>query len=301
MSNKIKLMESVKYCSPERYGHGTCLTKQELIKVAQDPNVNVPISNVTQTSKKVIHRKISQKLAPKCKNSEICWIDNLQNKDVKHELTTKAYRPRKPKSWVGNPRTWLNTYDILNVMRQYETRYKSFKFMGVYPIDFTERYETGGCIGDSLCDFHINNILSKNKKKFGMVLNLDHHNGGGFHWVAMYCSLNPRDKNFGIYYYDSVADPPDYLNHRKKYVTNFMKLVAQQVSEVFKEKQSAKFVISHNKIRKQYKGTECGVYSQIFITQMLKNIPFDEICGKMPKDDDVLKIRDYLYSPTATI
>jgi len=285
------------YCSPARYEYGekygTCLNKKELTEIAQ--NVNVPIT--TKTSKKSLATSIKKKLEPKCGERETCWLKYIHDPDKRQSITKTAYRPEKPREWLKNPRMWLNTYDILNVMSQYEARYKSFRFFGVYPIDFTDSNSNGICIGESLCNFHIKKLLAQKKKKFGIVLNLDKHTQGGSHWVALFCNLDTKSKtNFGIYYYDSIASKPDTYN-REKYVTRFMNQVCNQVKEVMGDTVGKRFENKYNVVQRQFKNTECGNFSQIFITQMLKNIPFDEICKRMPLDDDVQKARDVFYRP----
>lgn len=284
-------------CSPKRQElglrDGTCLSKKELTNVAKAAHVVVKPSD----KKKTMVNALSKKMTNKCGKNEICW---LQSTGTSKYLS--AYRPQKPKTWLKNPRTWLNTYDILYVMQQYEERYKSFKFLGVHPIDFEEKDSYGRCVGDNLCDLHIRQLQQKGYKKFALVLNLDDHNGNGYHWVAIYCCFDPktmaaRKGNFGIYYYDSVADPPDSHN-KHNYTMKFMKKIHGQVNEVFGEKSSKKFQIKYNTVQRQFKNTECGMFSQVFIIQMLKNIKFDEVCTKMPKDDDVYKIRDTIYSPS---
>jgi len=299
---KMPPPKQVSYCSPSRYelgvNQGTCLTKKELENVAKEV-VAEPLPK--KLNKTDLHTKVSTAMKPKCgsENHEICWIDNLRNSATKERLI-KAYRPRKPKSWLSNPRTWLNTYDILFVMRQYEDRYKNFKFLGVHPIDFMEKNAGGVCVGGNMCDFSIKDLLAQGKKRFGLVLNLDDHRGGGFHWVAIFCVFDPKcasaRSNYGIYYYDSVADPLDSHNTHQ-YTAHFMKNIERQVHQLF-PKTKRIFEVRSNSIRRQYKGTECGVFSQVFITQMLKNIKFDEICKRMPRDDDIQKLRDILYSPS---
>jgi len=295
-------MRKIAYCSPSRYelgmSQGTCLTKSELEDIAKD-TLKEPLPK--HLKKRELHKKISKSMKSKCgkENHETCWLDNVSY-STKAKLT-KAYRPRKPKEWLLNPRTWLNTYDILNVMTQYEDRYKNFKFLGVHPIDFAEHDNAGRCIGENLCNFSIQSLLEKGKKRFAMVLNLDDHRGGGYHWVAIFCVFDPKstsaNTNYGIYYYDSVADPPDSYNS-KKYTLRFMKHIESQVNQLFPTAKKP-FEVKYNKVRRQYKNTECGVFSQVFITQMLKNIKFDYICEHMPKDDDVQKLRDIIYSPSS--
>jgi len=180
-------------------------------------------------------------------------------------------------------------------MNQYEARYKSFRFFGVYPIDFTDRNAMGQCIGDSLCFFNLREFLATGKKRFAVVLNLDKHTQGGSHWVALYCDVDKRSKQFGIYYYDSIGYKPDLYN-REKYVTKFMDRICNEVATIWPNSRT-KFQCKYNKIPKQFQNTECGVFSQVFITQMLKGIPFEDICQRMPTDGKMVKIRDVLYRP----
>ena len=44
-------------------------------------------------------------------------------------------KPNYPKEWIKNENTWLNTYDIYYVMKQYEKANKDFVFLGPIPAD----------------------------------------------------------------------------------------------------------------------------------------------------------------------
>jgi len=235
-------------------------------------------------SKQELKEALENAFADVCK-SELCWMSNDKvhlTEDTMQKLK-QTFRPEKPMEWYNNRRTWLNTYDILFVMQQYELLYKDFVFIGVYPIDFAAYDDYGKCIGDSLCDFKIKDYKNK---RFAIVLNTDYHDEPGSHWVSIYCNFNPKKPNYGIYYYDSVASEP------QREVVAFMDKVAAQVPKGGKP-----FEKKQNRIQKQFKNTECGAFSIIFLTQCLKNIPFDYICRHMRTDDEINKLRDVLYSP----
>jgi hypothetical protein len=269
----------------------------ELKMIASDYNKTVDnsLSKIKlHNTKAKLYNEIRSTLAKECKE-ESCWIEqDFIKSDHKRKLQT-SFRPVKPHEWYKNKRTWLNTFDILHVMKQYEKLYKDFSFLGVYPIDFRNKNSSGYCIGDSLCEFNIQQFLSKNKKQFAIVLNLDKHTQPGSHWVALYCNLNPKKNNFGIYYYDSVASRPG------KEVKEFVNNITSQVLQYFPKEQANKFVAKFNITQKQYKNSECGVFSMVFITQALKNIDFDTICKYMKKDDHMNDIRDVLYRPNYKI
>lgn len=284
------------YCSPYnqvKYGEkdGTCYSLKNLQTIAREynrlsPDHQIPLNQ----NKNQLHADLEKAFKDVC-NNELCWTQSLKSQELNYHLKN-AFRPPKPLEWYNNKRTWLNTYDIVFVMEQYEKLYKDFRFLGVYPIDFADSNASGQCIGDILCTFNINNLLQKRKRRFGMVLNLDRHNEPGSHWVSLYCNLNPKRKNFGIYYYDSVANPAT------EEVTDFMNKVETQVHARYKENVAKSFVVECNKIQKQFKNSECGIFSIIFLTQCLKDVPFDYICEHMRTDDEINRLRNVIYSPS---
>lgn len=285
------------FCSPARQSNGskekTCMNLQELKALANDFNKTSKTKINTYVSKKGIVKQFKEKLGSTCGTAEHCWIQqDFVSPQTKTRILHKAFRPLKPKEWYGNRKTWLNTYDIQKVMKQYEEKYKDFWFIGVFPIDFSEKDEYGYCVSPEMCSFKISKVLEKKKKRFGMVLNLDRHDQSGSHWVAVYCGLDPKQKNFGIYYYDSVAYPPS------KQVASFMRLVDKQVSELYGADVGKRFAMRYNKIQKQFDNYDCGVFSEVFLTQVLKQIPFDDICKRMKTDHEINMLRDVLYTPS---
>jgi hypothetical protein len=279
------------YCSPynqTKYGEkdGTCYSLTHLKAIAQEYNklTNTEKINIKQPKKK-LHNDLEKAFQSIC-NDELCWAHNnlITNYELKKSVKN-SFRPMKPIEWYDDRKTWLNTYDILFVMKQYEKLYKHFKFIGVFPIDFAEKDESNYCIGDDLCNFNINSLIDQKKKIFGFIINLDKHNEPGSHWVSLFCNLNPKKENYGIYYYDSVA------NTTPKEISDFMNLVKSQVN-------NKNFEVKNNKIQKQFANSECGTYSIIFATQMLKDVPFDFICKNMRTDAEINKLRDVIYHPS---
>lgn len=285
------------HCSP--YNHvkyaetdGTCFSLKDLRNIAREYNKLSNNKIDLKKSKSELYHSLENAFKGVCK-TELCWVQNklIRNTSIKHTLK-KAFRPSKPLEWYDNRETWLNTYDILLVMEQYEKLYKNFKFLGVFPIDFAAHNSSGRCIGDILCDFNIKDLISKRKKQFAMVLNLDRHNEPGSHWVSLYCNLNPKRPNFGIYFYDSVANSPP------NEVRTMMQQVKEQVNIEVNSNDATMFQVKSNNIQKQFKNNECGMFSLIFLTQCLKQVPFDFICQHMKTDDEINRLRDVIYSPS---
>lgn len=306
MNSKRRKAKEQLFCSPDRFEMGqkdkTCMSLGELQDVARDFNKNkVQTKRATpkrvikiKNDKKEMFEELKEKLGKVCGDADHCWVQqDFVSQETKNKILEKAFRPLKPKSWYDNRQTWLNTFDILKVMKQYENKYKDFTFLGVFPIDFAGNDAYGNCVGGSnMCHFSLHKMLHNGKKRFGMVLNLDRHDESGSHWVAFYCNLNPRKKNFGVYYYDSVAHPPP------REVASFMKQIEKESYDVFSKKVADRFAMRYNKVQKQFNNYDCGVFSEVFLTQILKDIPFDDICRRMHTDDEINKLRDVLYTPS---
>lgn len=279
------------HCAPHTYKYAeknsSCFTHSELRLIASEFNKkkHPSIPKIKAKTKKELTEKLIEAYKHICDKHQFCWIRQTLTEPEKIKRLESAFRPKKPESWDRDHNTWLNTYDILNVMQQYDKLYKDFSFLGVYPIDFAEKNSSGYCIGELMCDFDIHkNMLEQKKKRFGIVFNTDKSTGPGQHWISLYCDLNPKRNNYGIYYYDSVANPTP------PQVVRFMKKIAEQVND-------PKFEVKHNKIQRQFSNYDCGVFSCVILTQCLKDIPFDHICKRMHTDKEINRLRDVLYRP----
>lgn len=276
------------FCSPSVKTKGTCFSSELLALIARTYNSThedkIPIGK----SKKQLYRAIDDKL--KNCSTESCWIEQSFIKTSSHYgLLEKSFRPVKPESWQRNEREWLNTYDILGVMKQYEDSDKQFKFMGVFPIDFAAKTKSGSCIAQQMCEMDLKKLWKQKIKKIGMVFNTDKHNESGSHWISLFIGLNPKGKNFGVFYYDSVAMKP------QKEIQVFMQKIKKEIAKLHPA--SAESVqIQINKQRKQFKNTNCGLFSMLFIIFMMRQT-FEFACSNMGNDDDVQEFRDLLYRP----
>ena len=86
-------------------------------------------------------------------------------------------------------------------MKQYEVAYPEFDFMGPTPIDWNHHKVNGKCVWEELCKFNLKRQIAEGKNKIGIIFNLDKHNKGGSHWVAIYISV----KHQKIIYWDSIG------------------------------------------------------------------------------------------------
>lgn len=283
-TRKYKLIGGSDLCSPKNNNSSyTCLSRSSLQNIAKEINRTNSNKININSNKKHLWNSIRNNFQTKCSN-EWCWIQQETVKRLNDENINKSFRPEMPSSWINNNREWLSTTDIEEVMEQYQEKYNDFLFLGPVPIDFDANHRLGGCVVDELCKLNIKSLYKKNITKLGIVFNLDKHNEPGSHWVALFSNF--KDKT--VYYYDSYATGP------QKEIQLLMDRIENQLNSLHSPKKTIK---DYNHIRHQYKGSECGVYSMMFIINMLENNNFKKNTTKIVLDDEMNQNRYKLYNP----
>lgn len=251
-------------CSPFVKGKttdkNTCYTDKILIQIRNAFN-----SQIENSSNKIITNnpsdiliELRNKLSKYCRK-ENCWL-NLLTVEQHKVIDNMVFAPEKPTEWKDNPTEWLSNYDIFKVLRQYERSNPEFKFIGPTPIDFDTMNNENRCVWDELCNFSLKNYIKDNKKKIGIVFNLDKHNESGSHWVSMFIDI---DEEF-IFYFDSASNKtPSEINT----FVNRILLQSEELNNGIKYHYYENYPNNHQK-----SNTECGMYSLFFIITMLSDM-----------------------------
>lgn len=281
-----------KKCAPNKnYENGSCFSLNNLINIGIHINKKFPDQNIKLSdNKKDLLKSLTKFMQDKYNcNDQICWVktnllEELDNDDINY-FTFRPDGPEKKKEW-------LSTTDINNVMKQYEKKYKDFKFFGAVPYDFGELSFL------EVSNVNFNKLLTNNKHQLGMVVNLDKHNMKGSHWVGLYVNLKKNQ----IYFFDSFSKIPGDL---------IKKFIGKCLQYMYKNKYNKRltledlnnnninlkdFDIRYNKIRHQFKNSECGVYSMNFIIRLLNGETFNTITQNITKDDDMNECRKVYFS-----
>jgi glutaredoxin len=280
---KTKKVTKTGKCSPRgltnKKKHNTCYDKKGLIELIESFNSSYPDQKIRYSKNENVNSlwdKIDSKLENAC-SDEGCWAVVTK----RHDLFKDYFRPQRPRSWKNNPREWLSTVDIEDVLNQYEIVYPEFKFLGSVPIDFDTRLAPGVCVDKTLCSFELGDYLKKGKTKFGTVYNLDKHYESGSHWICSYIDCEKKH----IYFFDSVAlEPPNEIQ-------KFIDKVIEQG-----KKNNINFKVFKNKYVHQTKDTECGVYCINFIVSMLENVKFNDYVSTYKNDDNMFKNREKYFT-----
>jgi hypothetical protein len=261
----------VEVCHPKHKSRKTktCLS-QDVVRKIQD-----------KTGGKTETRKSLEVRLGCAAGDDVCLVEksNLSAED-KSKIEKESFRPKTPSDWHGNMSTWLSDDDIRQVMGQYEEAYPEFKFLEVAPIDFSAQdpyvKDKKKCIAESFCKVDFASISEQGKKYLGAIFNLDPSYKSGSHWVGMFINIPKKEVN----YFDSYGmDPPKQIAH-------FMKSLTLQDKSLKLQNSGRRF---------QYKGSECGMYSMIFILSMLNGESFRHFCRNPIPDSQAQRFREFLY------
>ncbi len=283
-------------CSPkvsETSDLFTCYSLNELKNIAKNYNKQYPSNKINlKLPKKKLWEALKEKNFDNCQNNEFCWLKQNYMKINKNiEKYKENFRPEKPKDWENEPNKWLNTYDILDVMNQYQDKYNDFKFIGVFPIDFRSKIGSS-CVSPIMCSLNLKQLHNNKIKRLGFVFNLDKHWQSGSHWTSLYINFNKNSNNYGAYYYDSTGNKPPVE------IFDFIKIIKKQINNLFINSKK-EFKFTYNKIMHQTGGSECGIFSIYFLDKSLKNISFNNfVNNKKLNDNYVFKYRNKFYTPS---
>jgi len=246
-------------------------------------NKCLPDNIYSEISKKLNTKKIYSKVG--CKQGEDhCLLDKAPiDENVKKELRRQYLRPRRPKAWDDDPDMWLDNYNIIAVMKQYEEAYKWFTFLGIFPIDFSapDPYKKDNkCLYKETCDLNLKNEYAKGIRGIGMIFNLDPHYKSGSHWVGLYINLQNIQKPH-VSYFDSYGYKTPPL------IGRLMRSFKLQINTC---------ELGFNARRFQYSNSECGMFSMYFIICMISGISFRDFCKDSISDKIMLQLRKILFS-----
>lgn len=307
--SKKNTTNKLKKCAPfvrnNNALNNICYTEDGLIKIAkawnkdhQDEPSNkiiIPKKSSSKSNKKSkfkftkkqrekLWNDIKSKMDSKC-NDDVCIKkkDFINNNIKQDDKDLDVFIPEIPEEWNNNPREWLNTININNVLTQYEKAYNDFIYLGAVPIDFNKKLSFSKCVANELCKINLKQLYKRGKKKIGVIFNTDPHDKPGQHWIAMFCDIS--NKIGHIYYWDSygIEPPQEVLTFANKLKNQGEKLLNKNME------------IQVNNNRHQYKNTECGMYSIHFIIQLLEGKSFNDVCSNIITDDDIAKYRKIYF------
>jgi hypothetical protein len=287
--NKNKKIDTSKFmnlnCSPEnKHKEYTCYTDDDLINLKKMWNARHPDKPIETTNSKEIWLSLKDYYSNIC-NKESCWIKQMTKGTKMEKELLDSFAPESPNDWKKNPNEWLSSVDIVEVMNQYEKKYKCFEFIGPSPIDYDTHMLNGDCVWEELCHFNLEEQIKSKKTKIGIIFNTDPHNKGGSHWISLFINI----KTGAIFFFDSAG------NKVPKQIMKFSNNIIEQGNNL---KNPIKFTFDQNHpVEHQYGNTECGIYSLFFIIHMLEDkITAHYLKTHILKDDYMEKFRKVFFN-----
>tara|TARA_B100000965_G_scaffold384925_1_gene385642 strand:+ start:34 stop:954 length:921 start_codon:yes stop_codon:yes gene_type:complete len=242
-------------CSPLSNNKFTCYNDKSLSNMKMLWNKRRPDSKIESNNPKEIWNHLKESMKNVC-NNEQCWLkQQFMDNNLTTDLTLYTFAPDAPEKWLKNPNEWLNSNDIIKVMKQYEHKHDNFDFIGPTPIDFDEVIN-GICVWPELCKFNLIKQIKKNKTKIGVIFNLDKHDMGGSHWLTLYVDVKKKI----ILFFNSTGEKP---------TTEVKALIERIITQA--KSINLDFEYLENKKNHQRKNTECGIYCLYCITELLEN------------------------------
>ena len=272
-------------CSPEnKHKEYTCYTDDDLINLKKMWNARHPDKPIETTNSKEIWLSLKDYYSNIC-NKESCWIKQMTKGTKMEKELLDSFAPESPNDWKKNPNEWLSSVDIVEVMNQYEKKYKCFEFIGPSPIDYDTHMLNGDCVWEELCHFNLEEQIKSKKTKIGIIFNTDPHNKGGSHWISLFINI----KTGAIFFFDSAG------NKVPKQIMKFSNNIIEQGNNL---KNPIKFTFDQNHpVEHQYGNTECGIYSLFFIIHMLEDkITAHYLKTHILKDDYMEKFRKVFFN-----
>ena len=234
----------------------TCYTQRGLYEIKKMYNKAHHYNKIKCTSPYQIYNELRKRLSY-C-NKETCWMDEIKNPKIKHQLDKILFAPTSPKSWVKNKNEWLSNFDIQKVLKQYEMSNPDFFLLGPSSINYDTILPDKTCVWEDLCRLKLQDLINRKKTKLKIIFNLDKYHEPGSHWVAMFVDCTEKI----ILYFDSSVN---------RVPTEVKKLQNEIVRQGHHLISPIDFEIIENKHRFQTTNSECGMYCLFFIITMLSN------------------------------
>lgn len=283
-------------CAPHKYDseNKTCFSAKQLVEMAQAYNryitknklnpkniqnlennlVNVDLIKIIE-NKKYLLSEFKKRFDQVCGGDQICLTQqSFMNdivKEMRDDIQNNTFRSKGPE----DPKEWLSTNDINNIMSQYEKIYTNFKFFGAVPLNCND---LSFC---SLYKLNFDEYANKNIDLIGIVFNLDRHGQPGSHWVALFMDLAKGE----VYFCDSNGRPP--IDNIENIINEFM--------EYYKKKTGKNAIYKYNSKAYQKDGSECGVYSCNFIIRKLSGESFEQITKNALSFQDINSCRNTYF------
>lgn len=245
-----------------------CSTKETVAamkKHLQKKNVD---TTMLKTAKAIVD---TVKKDLRCNTEECVLKDPHFVKEEIKSIVKESLDRIKPEGPANSTRL-LNNENIDNVLKKLTKRHDGFYHMNFQMIDFAgEKDSSGEWVikkGTKIYPTQLGKIdmakdvISKEYKTFGVVMNTDVRTGGGIHWFSLFCDF--RTNPCTIEYFNSSGNKP---------VKQIQDWLIKTEENLKSAGHNAKVVVLSGMVHQKDSETECGLYSLYYIWNRLNGVP----------------------------
>jgi hypothetical protein len=144
---------------------GSCFTADALQILKTSYNKHNKENPIINTHPRDIWKELKGRLST-C-NKEDCWLSEIDDPKIRIKLDKYMFAPDQPVEWKKNSHEWLSNFDISDVLKQYQDKYKNFHYTDPSPIDYDNKPADmkDSCVSNELCTFNLEKYYKDGKTK----------------------------------------------------------------------------------------------------------------------------------------
>jgi len=198
-------------------------------------------------------------------------------------ILKKIFKPIGP----SNSTALLDNFNIDETMEQWSLNGKDLFGKKFYHIPY--QMIDFALVQSKLARTTLWDMIHRNYDCFGVVLNTDISSGRGKHWFCLYGDFKhagTKEDPYTLEYFNSSGNPP--MNEVEIWLQ-------KSVHDLLRDHKKYCEIVRSAPQRLQYSGTECGVWSLLYIYSRLQNHAPNWFYKVRADDNDMIKMRAQFF------
>ena len=278
--NNSKTTLPVKKCDSECIldVKGVCSTKEAVVIMKEYVGYGEDEDIKPEVVVEILKKKLNCG-TEKCILKHPNFINTVSDSNVIRE-SLERFKPRGP----ANSTALLSNTNIDVLLSRLTNIHSDHYHMDFQMIDFMGNHKHPPTELGNL-DI-VEDVIKKEHKTFGVVMNTDVRTGNGIHWFALFCDF--RKVPYTIEYFNSSGSKP------YKEIQEWLIKTEREIAIKLPRTRPI-IVILKGMIHQKDSETECGLYSIYYIWNRLNNIQPEVFQLRRIPDDDMIQFRTMCF------
>jgi hypothetical protein len=201
---------------------------------------------------------------------ERCVVEKINSSYAeKRKMLEAFYVPGPSKS-----KEWLSNVHIDGTLKQLQRKFPHYYHIEFHMINF-DRYSVKPL--NKLTVEFIEDLIKRQYKCIGCVINTDTYGNSGIHWFCIYIDLTTTP--WTMEYFDSGSGP-----------------IRDSLCKLYKKIKDRSVIVNVSAdFNHQNSSSECGLYATWYIYARLHGIPYTEFQKNKVSDHYMYKLRKFLF------